>query len=208
MSVSLAAILSLQWVVILGLAAVVLALVRQVGLLHQRIAPAGALMISEGVKVGQTAPEMSLQTFDGQNIVLGRGSPEGLSTLFMFVAPDCPVCAKLIPALTSIARQESSWLRVVFASDGKTSDHATFRREKGLDAFPYVISRELGLAFQVAKLPYGVLLDENGVLVAQGLTNNREHVESLFEARRLKSATLQEFLARGESAPAGEALSS
>jgi len=110
--------------------------------------------------------------------------------------------------VTSIARQESSWLRVVFASDGKTSDHATFRRDKGLDAFPYVISRELGLAFQVAKLPYGVLLDENGVLVAQGLTNNREHVESLFEARRLKSATLQDFLARGESEAASEALSS
>jgi methylamine dehydrogenase accessory protein MauD len=208
MSASLAALLILQWVVLLVLATVVLALIRQVGLLHQRIAPAGALMISEGVRVGQVVPAITLKTLDGDEIVLGSGSPQGLSTLFMFVAPDCPVCAQLIPALTSIARQESSWLRVIFASDGKTSDHATFRLEKGLDALPYVISREIGLAFQVAKLPYGVLLDENDVLVAQGLTNNREHVESLFEARRLKSATLQEFLARGESAPAGETLSS
>jgi methylamine dehydrogenase accessory protein MauD len=208
MSASLAALLILQWVVLLVLATVVLALIRQVGLLHQRIAPAGALMISEGVRVGQVVPAITLKTLDGDEIVLGSGSPQGLSTLFMFVAPDCPVCAQLIPALTSIARQESSWLRVIFASDGKTSDHATFRLEKGLDALPYVISREIGLAFQVAKLPYGVLLDENDVLVAQGLTNNREHVESLFEARRLKIATLQEFLARGESAPAGKTHSS
>ncbi len=208
MSASLAALLILQWVVLLVLATVVLALIRQVGLLHQRIAPAGALMISEGVRVGHVVPAISLKTLDGDEIVLGSGAPQGLSTLFMFVAPDCPVCAQLIPALTAIARQESSWLRVIFASDGKTSDHATFRLEKGLNAFPYVISRELGLAFQVAKLPYGVLIDENGVLVAQGLTNNREHVESLFEARRLKIATLQEFLARGESVPAGETHSS
>jgi methylamine dehydrogenase accessory protein MauD len=200
MSPSLAAILVLQWIVIIGLAAVLLALVRQVGVLHHRIAPAGALMISEGVKIGQRAPEMAVQTLDGQEILVGR--PDALSTLFMFVAPDCPVCAKLIPALTSIARQESSWLRVVFASDGKGSDHAAFRHAKGLDAFPYVVSTELGLTFQVAKLPFGVLLDENGVLVAQGLTNSREHVESFFEARRLKVGTLQEFIARSEGAAA------
>lgn len=206
MSNSLVAVLALQWVVILGLSAVVLALVRQIGLLHQRIAPAGALMISEGIKVGQAAPDLILQTLDGKELSLGRNAASGQSTLIMFVAPDCPVCARLIPALTSIARQESSWLRVIFASDGKSSDHVTFRREKGLQTFPYVVSTELGMTFQVAKLPYGVLLDENGVLVSQGLTNNREHVESLFEAQRLKAATLQEFLARDANAPVGEAI--
>jgi methylamine dehydrogenase accessory protein MauD len=202
MSPSLAAVLILQWIVIIGLAAVLLALVRQVGVLHQRIAPAGALMISQGVKIGQPVPEMALQTLDHQELIVGRGHPDGLSTLFMFLAPDCPVCAKLLPAVVSIARQEASWLRVVFASDGKNADHAAFRRAKGLDAFPYVVSTELGLTFQVAKLPYGVLLDEKGVLVSQGLTNNREHVESLFEARRLKVGTLQDFIARGEGATA------
>ena len=159
-------------------------------------------MISQGVKIGQPVPEMALQTLDHQELIVGRGHPDGLSTLFMFVAPDCPVCAKLLPAVVSIARQEASWLRVVFASDGKNADHAAFRRAKGLDAFPYVVSTELGLTFQVAKLPYGVLLDEKGVLVSQGLTNNREHVESLFEARRLKVGTLQDFIARGEGATA------
>ncbi len=201
MSASLASILILQWIAIIVLAIVLLALVRQVGLLHQRIAPAGALMISEGVKIGAQVPEMTLRTLTGQELSIGRVTG-GLSTLVMFVAPDCPVCAKLIPAVTSIARQESSWLRVVFASDGKSADHASFVRDKGLDAFPYVISTELGMTFSVAKLPYGVLLDERGVLVAQGLTNQREHIESLFEAKRLQVATLQEFLAGGPpSAP-------
>lgn len=197
MSSALAAALILQWIVIFALAAILLALVRQVGLLHQRIAPAGALMISEGVKVGRPAPNLTLRTLDGDELSIGPQASGPISTLIMFVAPDCPVCANLIPHLAVMARQEAAWLRVVFASDGKSADHADFRREKGLEKFPYVVSTELGMTFQVAKLPYGVLLDENGTLVAQGLTNSREHVESLFEAKRLKMATLQEFLAHG-----------
>ncbi len=204
MTPALIAILVLQWIIILALAAVVFALVRQVGVLHQRIAPAGALMISEGVKVGAAAPVLELKSIDGAGVTLGGAQPQSLSTLVMFVAPDCPVCAQLIPAVSAIARQESAWLRVVFASDGQGMDHAAFRRAKGLDAFPYVVSTELGLTYQVAKLPYAVLLDEAGKLVAQGLTNSREHVESLFEAKRLEVATLQDYLQRSERLAASE----
>ena len=195
MSASIVAVLVLQWIVIVGLALVVFAMVRQIGVLHQRIAPAGALMISQGVKVGAPAPVMTLKTLKGEDVTIG-GSSGGLSTLLMFVAPDCPVCAQLLPAVMSIARDEAAGLRVVFASDGKDADHVAFARGKGLDAFPYVISTELGMTYQVAKLPYAVLLDGQGVLVAQGLVNNREHLESLFEARRLGVATLQDYLSR------------
>ena len=195
MNSSIAAILILQWLAIFGLAAVVLALVRQIGVLHQRIAPAGALMISQGVKIGASVPEMSLKALDGSEVSIG-GDSSGHSTLIMFVAPDCPVCASLIPALIKIGQQESDWLRIIFASDGKELENITYWRDQGLDSFPYVISTELGLTFQVAKLPYGVLVDETGVLVSQGLTNTREHVESLFEAKRLKVASIQDYLAR------------
>jgi methylamine dehydrogenase accessory protein MauD len=196
MSSSLAAILILQWCVIAALAAILLALVRQVGILHQRIAPAGALMINQGVKIGAPAPAMIMKALDGADVSIGGDAPGMRSTLIVFISPDCPVCATLLPALISIGRQQSAWLRLVFASDGQQSDHLAFWRAKGLDAFPYVVSTELGMTFQVAKLPHGVMLDENGILVSQGLVNNREHVESLFEAKRLKVASIQDYLAR------------
>ena len=41
------------WVVVLILSAVVVALVRQVGVLHERVAPAGALAGREGPRVGE-----------------------------------------------------------------------------------------------------------------------------------------------------------
>ena len=45
------------WILVLVLSAVVLALVRQLGVLHERIAPAGALMLNRGPAVGEPAPE-------------------------------------------------------------------------------------------------------------------------------------------------------
>lgn len=196
MSISLQIILALQWGLLLALSAVVLALVRQIGILHQRVAPAGALTISQGVRPGELAPPLALQTLDGEPITIGGLRPDGLSTLLMFVSPDCPVCAQLMPVIRAIARQEASWLAVVFASDGGSSRHAEFRRNKGMTDFAYVVSMELGLTYQVGKLPFAVLLDETGRLVAQGLTNSREHLESLFEAKRLSVSSIQEFLAR------------
>jgi methylamine dehydrogenase accessory protein MauD len=195
MTPGLVAILSLQWAVIIGLALVVVALVRQVGVIHQRIAPAGALMISQGVKPGEPAPELRLRTVDDEAIAVGGIEPGGRSTLLMFIAPDCPVCATLLSALKSVAADEKAWLKVVFASDGDAARHRAFRTEKGLQGYPYVVSMELGLTYRIGKLPYAVLLDEQGILVSQGLTNSREHVESLFEARRLKAASIQDYLA-------------
>ena len=40
------------------------------------------------------------------------------------------------------------------------------------------------MAYQISKLPYGVLIDSKGQVTAHGLINNREHIESLFEAFR------------------------
>lgn len=97
MSFSLAAILILQWCVIAGLAAILLALVRQVGILHQRIAPAGALMINQGVKIGAPAPAMTMKALDGADVSIGGDAPGMRSTLIVFVSPDCPVCATLLP---------------------------------------------------------------------------------------------------------------
>ncbi len=69
-------------------------------------------------------------------------------------------------------------------------------REQGIDPERYLLSRELGLAYQVGRLPYAVLLDAHGTVRARGLVNTREHLESLFEARDLGVASVQEYLGR------------
>jgi methylamine dehydrogenase accessory protein MauD len=182
------------WVLVLALCAVMLALTRQLGVLHQRIAPAGALMLSRGLTVGEPAPVLELAALDGRELRVGLARDDGRSTLLLFVSPSCPVCKSLLPAVKSSRRDERSWMDVILASDGDAAEQREFVRVHGLEEIPYVVSAALGLAYQVSRLPFGALLDERGVLRARGLVNSREHLESLFEAKRLGVATLQEYL--------------
>ena len=181
------------WVLVLTLAAVLLALVRQLGVLHERIAPAGALMLNKGLKVGDAAPLVQVADLQGQTYAVGTPRSDGRSTLLLFVSPTCPVCKSLLPAVKSSRKDERAWLDVILASDGDLKEQQDFVRAQSLEAIPYVVSPALGLAFQVSRLPFAALLDEQGVLRARGLVNSREHLESLFEAKRLGVASLQEY---------------
>jgi methylamine dehydrogenase accessory protein MauD len=188
------------WFVVLGLAAIVLALLRQIGVLHERVAPAGALMHGGGPQVGDPAPVLRIADWSGALRTVGGRDAEGKSTLLLFVSPTCPVCKTMLAIVASALRREHDWLRVVFASDGARDEHHAFVREHGLDNHPYLLSAELGLAYHVGKLPYAVLIDGDGVLRAKGLVNTREHLESLFEARERGVASLQEYLQRERTA--------
>jgi methylamine dehydrogenase accessory protein MauD len=191
------------WVAVVVLACVVAALVRQLGVLYERVLPAGALMTGRGPAVGDRAPVVAVEELAGRRREIGAPSSDGRSTLLFFLAPGCPVCKTLLPALRSAARAERGWLEVVLASDGAAAEHRAFVRSERLAAFPYVLSTALGLAYQVGQLPYAVLVDAAGVVRARGLVNTREHLESLFEAQERETASIQDFVRRAGGATEG-----
>jgi methylamine dehydrogenase accessory protein MauD len=181
------------WIAVLALLLVVFALARQIGILYERVSPMGALMMDTGPKVGASAPVLALADLDGRPVNVGAPSPR--STLLFFVSPTCPVCKKLLPVVKSAAVSERRWLSIVLASDGEADEHRRFVKRAGLAAFPYVLSQEHGVTFHVSKLPYAVLLDEHGVVRAKGLVNSREQLDSLFTAKELGFASIQDFVA-------------
>lgn len=192
------------WIGLLVLGVVCIALARQVGVLHQRIAPAGALSLRQPLRLGELAPETVLPGLDGSLVKIG-GTRGGRSQLLLFVSPGCAVCETLLPAVRSAQGAERSWLDIVLASDGEHEQHEAFVREKGLTRFPYVVSEHLGRSFGVAKLPYAVLIDEAGKLSSTGLVNTREHLESLFVAKETGVSSIQQFLSqRPRPASSGE----
>jgi methylamine dehydrogenase accessory protein MauD len=185
----------LLWVAVLALLVIVLALIRQLGVLHERIAPAGALMLNRGLQVGERAPMIDVQDLEGRALRIGEPRADGRSTLLVFVSPTCPVCKSLLPVVKSGRRQEQDWLEVILASDGELEQQRQFVREQNLSELPFVVSAPLGIAYQVSRLPFAALVDPAGTLRARGLVNSREHLESLFEAQRLGVASLQEYFA-------------
>jgi methylamine dehydrogenase accessory protein MauD len=182
----------LLWIVVLVLAGLVLALLRQVGVLHERVAPAGALVGRGGPRVGEPAPILEVVDWSGRGVRVGGAADS--STLVFFLSPACPVCRTLLPVLRSVGSAERT--RVVYASDGTRAEHEPFVHAHGLERETYVLSAALGLAYQVGRLPHAVLLDAEGVVRARGLVNTREHLESLFEAKERGVASLQEYLGR------------
>lgn len=181
------------WIGFLAMVLMNLALARQIGVLYERVAPAGALMMNQQLAVGSPAPEVKTKDLDGNTLLVGGGA-QGRSRLLFFLSPDCPICNELTPALKSAARAEQDWLDVILASDGDEHDHRAYVARKGLDGFPYVISELLGKTYGVAKLPYAVLIDEQGVIASMGIINSREHLDSLFEAKELKVASIQDYM--------------
>jgi methylamine dehydrogenase accessory protein MauD len=194
MTTILAFAVAALWIVVMVLAGVIWVMLRQIGVLYERVAPVGALMDSAGPEVGEPAPVFRLPSLTGGEIAIGGAT--GRATLLFFLSPTCPVCKKLLPILANIRLAEKSWLDVALASDGDQQKQRAFIAQAGLADFPYALSTDLGMSFRVQKLPFAVLIDAQGVIRGKGLVNSREQLESLFTAHEAGVASIQALHAR------------
>ena len=181
------------WLIVIVLLVVVFALARQIGVLHERVAPVGALMPMNGPRIGEKIKPVTVKAISGDDVSIGDTNP--LKTFIYFLSPGCPVCKSLLPVVQDLAKQESDQLRLIYASDGETEEtHRRYAKEHELAPEHYVLSQELGMQLGVNKLPFAALIDQQGVLKGRGLVNNREHIESLLNADELDVSSLQEYL--------------
>ena len=187
------------WGVVILLSLTVLALARQIGVLHERVAPAGALISGAGPGVGEQAPRLEVHAIAGNAITVGASLAKGKALLMLFVSQTCPICKKLIPIAQDFARSER--LDVLFVGDAEIGEQKKLITQFGIDEHCFVNGPEIGMTFRVDKLPYAVLLDDEGVISAKGLVNSREHFESLIIAKETGYATIQSYLkAKSEAA--------
>jgi methylamine dehydrogenase accessory protein MauD len=182
----------LSWLLIVALAVALLALARQVGVLHVRVAPAGALTTAHGPAVGEGAPHLDVTTLDGKPLTIGGTLSKGSMRLLMFVSAQCPLCKNLIPAAKSFAKDER--VDLVFIGDDDADVQRAMIAKHGLGAYPFVNSADVGRTFHVEKLPHAVLLDEHGTVLSKGLVNSREHLESLIVAHELGLRSVQDYI--------------
>jgi len=182
------------WIIVVMLGLVCLAPVRQIGVIHERISPVGALMVDKGPGVGAVAPSFELRDLNERLVKVGGVAADARNTFLFFVSPTCNVCKKLLALLPQIQANEGRNYRFVLASDGKREEHEAYYRKAGLDPVPHVLSQEVGMAFQIGKLPYGVVIDGEGKVRAKGLINNREHLESLLEANEMGVPSIQQYM--------------
>ncbi|MFN7173737.1 MAG: methylamine utilization protein MauD [Thermaurantiacus tibetensis] len=182
---------------VLGVA--VVALARQVGVLHERIAPVGALVADTGAAPGAVAPAITAPTLANGVRTIGPGQIASRGLLLLFVGSGCPICKRVVPLAQVLARAER--LELLLVADPSDTGLELFVSRFRLPPERILLSEEAGRTYGVAQLPTAALLDTDGRLIARGLVNSREHLESLLEARRLGHPTLGTYLAERPATP-------
>jgi methylamine dehydrogenase accessory protein MauD len=186
----------ISWTVILGLGIALLALARQVGVLHVRVAPAGALLTGKGPVVGEAAPVLDALTLEGVSIAIGKTLAKGSMQLLLFVSPSCPLCKDLIPIAKNFARREK--LDIVFVGDDEIDEQRAMIARLEMQGLAFINGPIVGRTFHVDRLPHAVLIGDDGTVLSKGLVNSREHLESLVTAHEMGVVSVQDYLSHAK----------
>ena len=167
------------WALVIALSVLLLALARQVGVLHLRLGPRGALEVDdEGPPLGEGPAAIDKITIDGQDVTIGGpGDPQ----LLFFVSPGCPVCRQVLPSLSPAARAARMTPIAIVDVEETAAREAYGHTSPGV---PVVAAPELAEIYAVPGTPYAVILDAIGVVRAKGTVNNLEQIEGLVDTAR------------------------
>ena len=185
-----AASYAVLWLLVVVLCFVVVALARQIGTLHLRLGPRGALEIDdEGPPLDEAPPIVDARDLDGTPVTVGGG---GGARMIMFVSPGCIVCDRVLPSLPVVAAGAGLETLVVTDVDDHESAAAFGSTTGGLRIVP---SPELMETYAVPGTPYLVVMDAEGVVRAKGTINNLEQMEGLVDTalRRLRDVKLERY---------------
>lgn len=172
------------WILVITLCVVVVALARQIGTLHLRLGPRGALELDEeGPPLGEAVESTNATALDGTGVVIG-GPSRG--QVLLFVSPGCRMCEEVLPSLPVVARHGD--LEPYVISDADHHDTAVAFNGKRLNA-PVIAAPELAQAYGIPGTPYAVLLDHMGVVRAKGTVNNLEQMEGLLDTALKRSTS-------------------
>ena len=163
------------WAIVLFQGVVIFVLLRQLGVIYLGTAQGVA---NDGLAVGTEAPDFSVRGLNGEPLSLAsfRGTP----LMLIFGSPTCAPCRGLIPDLNAFAQDRAEELRVLFLSRSDDESARRFASEQNIEvpvaAHP---DEDLPNKYEARVTPFGFLVDDDGVIRAKGLTNNREHLELL-----------------------------
>jgi methylamine dehydrogenase accessory protein MauD len=174
----------LQFVLIGVLAVVVLSLARQIGILHERTAPAALVKNAPAaLQPGAQLEPLTLTNLAGESLILNADMPPRSSAL-LFVSADCPICRSVLPAFARALDEHAAAFRGYWVGDGLDGGRfADYAAEHGIDEQRAVLSQELGLRLGIRELPALVLLDaDNRLLLREVLTGPKQLTSILAQA--------------------------
>lgn len=168
--------ITLQWLVIAALLLVVLALVRQVGALSERLGGSAEPGTQSQLGLGSRLPR--------QIPLIGGGSvgAQGDPILLVWHEPGCEGCRVLEPHLLDVASSEAPG-SVLLVSSARTARAA---REAGStwSALPIASEAELPSGLDAPRVPWGVAVTADGHVAARGRPQTAQDLREMLAAAR------------------------
>jgi thiol-disulfide isomerase/thioredoxin len=115
----------LLWIAVVVLGFTVVALLRQIGVLHTRVAPMGVHFAGEGPDRETTAPDAGVHDYSTSRV-----------TLIAFTSPTCELCATLVPQLRHMA---TTYHDLELRTVSSASEEAVFSAFK-VRSTPYLVA--------------------------------------------------------------------
>ena len=173
---------AVQFVILLGLAVVVLSLARQVGILHERLSPAGVARARQGIEPGELLPaDLALEALDGEAVDLGAGA-----SAVLFVSADCPICKSVLPAFEEAAAGSGRtpyWVADgLSGTDGALPDYGAYADDHHIDRGRFVVSQQLGFTLGIRQLPALALFGGGGRLEERQVVSGPRQLQALLKA--------------------------
>ena len=162
---------------VLALGAVVLSLARQIGVLHERTAPAGVVPPKDQRPQFLDPGTLTLTKVTGASTGLADFAA-GCSLAILFIGPDCPICKALLPVFENAL--EHLDLLTCYAGGNEPVDvQARYAEENALDPERYFVGLELAAALQVMLTPTLVVMDSTGKVVLSETLRGPRHLRTV-----------------------------
>lgn len=166
------------WALLLFEAALLVALIRQVGTLH-------AHWVSNepdwGLPLGAPAPSLDVASLAGRPVSLAVERHR--KTVLYFLSPGCPSCRSIVPWLDVISQIRSVELVVILTGSRMRIEvfAAEIAHKTSGFEIPIVADEDHVLMdrYNVSAVPYCIVIDEDGRIGSQGSAVTRTEVESL-----------------------------
>jgi hypothetical protein len=162
-------------VLLLGIVCVVdtvavVALIRQVGILHLRLEPVAGLTGAGGPEYGSVlalpATPRKLAGREAARYVVG------------FVSPTCGICGPLTSAFGRLARSARADTAVLLVVDADKKTASEYVHAKGVSFLPYLADSQ-SFSNSVPGAPWAVIADGSGKVIVSGGVNTLDNIEEM-----------------------------
>lgn len=162
----------------LGLATVIVLLIvlRQLGLIYLRTST-GGFQLDEGPGVGSVVGPFT--EVDDREEEFRFPSPRRGFSALLFASPHCAICEDAIRGLRAVARHRD--VEFVVVSEGELDENEELRQlANGRARFVTSVARQRQLGIQT--IPYGIVANREGVVLAKGIVNSVDDLDNMLDA--------------------------